>query len=124
VVVAKKDLAPTRLQLRWTEDERGECVYRCYYELVLPLGESDLRREQQGPRGGKRPDRTALVVPIADTGRNSTASPGTLVGEGGVVFAFFDAPYRDGRHAEWDAAHLGDLPIYMVTVDGVYLKRA
>lgn len=115
--VASNEVAPTRLQLRWTADDTGEAQYRCHYELVLALDPKDTRREQYGPRGGRRKDREAQVVALGSSGRNSTAPPCELAGH-----LYFDAPRYDGRHAEWDAAKLGGLPVYVITLDGVYLQ--
>lgn len=124
VVVPAKAVAPTRLQLRWVSDPEGGTGYRCYYELVIALDENDIRRDQVGPRGGKRPDRAAVVVPLSDTGRSSSGRPCYLASDQGGEILAYDAPHRDGRHAEWDAGKLGGLPIYVVTVGGLYLQRA
>jgi hypothetical protein len=117
--VAPADVAPTRLQLRWTEDDTGEASYRCHYELVLALDSSDIRREQYGPRGGRQPDRVNQVVPIRSSGRNSLVPPCEMDGH-----LYYDAPRYDGKHAEWDAAKLGGLPVYVITLDGVVLQDA
>lgn len=114
-------LPAPRLQLRWKpETEGGGKVWLCHYELVLPLRENDIRAEQEGPRGGRRPNLKELVVPIKEpTIRGCNAIPCSAL-DGS---RYYDAPYRDGAHAQWDAAALGDLPIYVIAPDGVAFSK-
>lgn len=122
-VVRKKDVAPTRLQLRWAEDEESPGRYICHYELVLALDQHDIRRERHGPRGGRRPDAVCQIVPMGRTSRGANVEPCHMPCDGKLLLSY-DVPYRDGAHALFDAAKLGGLPVYVVTVGGVYLRRA
>lgn len=110
-IKALQSLPAPRLQLRWTpmKPESGY-QWACYYELVVPLRDGDIRR------GGSRSSNpTTLVVPMRRKClRGSRNEP--MIGPGGELYA--DTPYRDGRHAEWDAAELGGIPIYVVALDG------
>lgn len=107
---------------KWLEKVIGKPIpltpeWLCHYELVLPLGEYDVRREVYGPRGGRRPDRTELVVPIKPpTVRSCQATPCTVTNTGQ---RYADDPIRDGPHARWDSALLGGLPIYVIAPDGM-----
>ena len=103
-------LPAPRLQLRWGFSDNPEYNWMCHYELVLLLGEYDIRREQN------EEDPTCLdigewVVPITRP---------TYRGGGGVPCngGYADAPFRDGAHARWDSEQLGGLPIYVIAVDG------
>lgn len=88
----------------------------CHYELVLPLGEHDVRRETYGPRGGRRADRTELVVPLKRPAVRGGAGVPCTVTDTGERYA--DPPFRDGAHAQWDARLLGDPPVYVIAPDG------
>lgn len=113
-----KKLPAPRLQLRWEpfSDETGRGYnWQCHYELVLPLDKYDVRAEQEGPRGGQRPPLKELVIPIKPPSvRGSTGVPCTA--PGGT--RYYDAPFRDGAHAKWDAKVLGNPPIYVIAPDG------
>lgn len=114
-------LPTPRLQLRW-EANTGDSRYSwlCHYELVLPLDKYDIRGEQEGPRGGRRPNLTELLVPIKEpTLRGSNGTPCTA--QDGS--RYYDAPYRDGAHAAWDAKVLGGLPIYVIATDGMAFSK-
>ncbi len=101
-------LPAPRFQLRWSE--AGKSTYICHYELVLPLRKKDIRRTSR---------KTTFVVPFNTTTR--TGGPGKpCIDVDGTLFA--DTPYRDGRHASWDAEVLGGLPIYVIALDGTPLK--
>jgi hypothetical protein len=119
--MAEKLPAP-RLQLRWekfTGDSR-EWDWMCHYELVIPLDRYDIRAEQEGPRGGRRPPLRELVVRMKPPSvRGSTATPCTA--QDGS--RYYDDPFRDGAHAQWDAKHLGNPPIYVIAPDGMAFLR-
>jgi hypothetical protein len=117
----------TRIQLRW-ELNNGNYGYSpseykwiCHYELVIPLGEFDIRREFYGPRGGIK-KRKVLVIPMKEPSARSSSSayPPCTTGDGKTRFC--DTPYRDGAHAMWDAKHLGNPPIYVIAPDGMTFK--
>lgn len=118
--MAKTKLPAPRLQLRWAVSIEPGYQWMCHYELVIPLGKSDIRAEQEGPRGGKKKNLTELAIPIKPPSfRGSTCTPCT--GMDGT--RYYDAPYRDGAHAQWDAEVLGNPPIYVIAPDGVaFLK--
>lgn len=115
-------LPAPRLQLRW-EPYEGESHFganwACHYELVMPLGEFDIRREIYNDDGEQIADREELVVSFkGPTLRGATTVP--CYGNSGELHA--DAPYRDGAHANWDAAALGGLPIFVVAPDGKSIR--
>lgn len=114
-------LPAPRLQLRWEAfDGRPGYQWQCHYELVIPLGKYDIRAEQAGPRGGKRPNRTELVLAIKEPSiRGSDGVPCTA--QDGT--RYYDAPYRDGAHAKWDAKVLGNPPIYVIAPDGMAFQK-
>lgn len=88
----------------------------CHYELVLPLGEHDIRREMYDKHGNlKKKERTELVAALKEPSLRNGSSP-CLAHDG---TRYYDAPYRDGKHAQWDAKLLGDLPIYCIAPDGM-----
>lgn len=115
-------MAEARLQLRWERapDDAGHFggpSWYCHYELVLPLQEHDIRRE--GEDGADV--RSEIVVPIkGPTLRGSTKKPCWSDEDNIYVF---DAPYRDGAHANWDADLLGGLPIVCVAPDGTTIPK-
>jgi len=96
-----------RLQLRW---QKGEKIneWLCHYELILPLGEYDVRRDQH--------EQGFIALPIKEpTVRTATQTP-CLQYPSNEPYA--DTPFRDGAHAIWDSQKLGDLPIYVIGLDG------
>ncbi len=107
-----------RLQLRW-EPYTGESSiganWCCHYELVLPLGEFDIRREiwKDGEEVGRRDE---LVVPIKMPQLRECSTTPCVIPATGEEYA--DAPYRDGAHAKWDAKVLGGLPIFVIAPSG------
>jgi len=111
--IAEKDMAVPRLELRW-EDKRTDkdgFVYtvECVYSLVLNLGKYDIRAERADEKGRTLPNVTTMTVRIGGTLSTGTASKRYWEKDDRV-----DEPFRDGAHAQWDAAQLGDLPIYAV----------
>jgi hypothetical protein len=116
--MAEKLPAP-RLQLRWVVSTDPRWNWMCHYELVIPLDKYDIRAEQEGPRGGRRPNLTELVIPVKEPScRNSTSTP--CEAQDGSRYC--DTPYRDGAHAKWDAKHIGNPPIYAIGIDGAAFK--
>ena len=109
-------LPAPRLQLRWTAadvPEDGEWL--CHYELVIPLGKDDIRREiydHEGDLVGKTNEsRVTLKEPTSRSGGGipCTAPDGTR---------YCDAPFRDGAHAQWDSEAMGGFPIFVIAPDG------
>ncbi len=111
------DLPLPRLQLRWEASDKNEQYqWLCHYELVIPLREFDIRRENCDEKGNieKGPPWVAIAMK-PPTGRGSDKIPCSSV-DG--ADRYYDAPYRDGRHAVWDSEVLGGLPVYVIAPDG------
>lgn len=111
-----KKLPTPRIQLRWeASDERPGWQWRCHYELVIELGEYDIRREtyKDGVQLRKKLPRELLIPVKEPSWRGSTVTP---CGEGDTRYA--DPPFRDGAHAMWDGIQLGMPPIYSIAPDG------
>lgn len=121
--MAKKKLPAPRLQLRWTPRSADPAhQWECHYELVMPLGSSDIRAERFGPRGGRLSSLKELAISMKPpTLRGGTSTPCTCPFKG---TRFYDAPYRDGAHAQWDAAALGNLPLFVIAPDGMAFSHA
>lgn len=91
-------LPSPRLQLRWASANAPH-KWQCLYELVLPLGQYDIRRGNA--------DNPEMRILISTTDATSRAAPDA------------DAtPFRDNAHSEWDAKALGGLPVYVIAPDG------
>jgi hypothetical protein len=105
------------MQLRWEEapENDGGWDWQCLYELVLPLRPGDIRREKFDDDGNVIERQSELVVSMGPPlMRGSTERPTfSALGE-----RYADTPYRNGAHALWDSAHLGDLPIFVIGPDG------
>jgi hypothetical protein len=114
------NLPAPRLQLRWTvEPDRGsQYRFHCYYELVLPLRAHDCRGEVYDDDGKLVETRSEQVLLISETRRNGSEPCYERDGGG-----YFDAPFRDGAHAMWDAEVLGNPPIYAIALDGAAFKK-
>ncbi len=112
-------LPAPRLQLRWatpskkdqddfgfvqaSNPEPGEHRrWICHYEIVLPLREHDIRREDADGQNV----RSELAILINRSSRGTTETCPK------------DTPYRDGAHAKWDSGVLGGLPVYVIDPDG------
>ena len=120
-----------RLQLRWEGGEEKsrftdmwgkehvDREWRCFYELVMPLDEFDIRHEiwKDGEQVGTR-DELVIAMGEGCTKRGATKVPCDL--DDGTQYA--DDPFRDGAHAQWDAKLLGGLPVYVIAPDGIALK--
>lgn len=104
------------LQLRWTVND-GSTGWRsdgwlCHYELVIPLDENDIRREDEDGNDVQPEIIVALKPP---TWRGGSIEP--------CSNDEYDAPFRDGAHALWDSAKLGDIPIIVIGLDGKRFYR-
>ncbi len=99
-------LPAPRLELRWRREGDDWSVAWCDYQLVLPLRDGDLRREWTGT--------DTLTLRITTTRRTS---PGPASDQHPVSRAGIDVPYRDAAHAEWDAAALHGVPVFVVCDD-------
>lgn len=121
---AASELVAPRLQLRWRPKGDGDDSgfgfdWQCVYELVLPLRDTDIRREvyEDGEQVGKR-DVLALEISVTNCGRSGEepcrAPDGSL---------HYDSPFRDGAHASWDSEALGGLPIFVIAPDGTAIAK-
>lgn len=106
------------LRLRWVRDLMEENAFTCHYELVMPLGESDIRREVWS-NGECISKRDKLIIPMSS---NSTRRTGSVpcINEGGGYY--YDAPFRDGAHAKWDSEKLGGIPVRVMALDGTLME--
>jgi hypothetical protein len=94
-------LPSPRIQLRWEHAEDGGCF--CHYELVFPLEKGDVRND-----GGAGHCVVAL-------NRGYKSSPYKAETDGSIR-----VPWRDGVHANLDARHLGNPPIFAIDPTGRY----
>lgn len=122
VIPSGQPLPAPRLQLRWVQnDPINQYQWLCHYELVLPLQEYDIRREVYDEDGVMVSKIDELAVPIKDpTRRNSSSNRQPCQSDVGY---YFDDPIRDGVHAKWDAAVLGNPPIFCIHPDGTAIKQ-
>lgn len=120
-MINKDDLPAPRLQLRWAPSvQRSGYQWECHYELVLPLGEFDIRREQYGEDGEELPKISELIVPMNPPSlRGGELTPCTA----GNGERYYDTPFRDGAHAQWDAKLIGNPPIFVIAPDGMAFAR-
>lgn len=81
---------------------------------MLPLRENDIRREVYDAEGMKAGEVTELVVALKPPTRRTGAEPCRT--QDGA--SYYDAPYRDGAHACWDAEALGGIPVFVIDVQG------
>lgn len=104
-LIAAADMPAPRLELRWEKTGETWEERECAYNLVMPLGEHDIRRE--GPDGDKVRD--CMTLEIGRTRVNGGGKYLCVPDDGHI-----DTPFRDGTHAKWDSDALGGLPIYAV----------
>jgi hypothetical protein len=107
-----------RLQLRWKASTiNPEYKWECHYELVLPIGKYDIRRENYDDEGNVTKGPCEVVIPMKPPSlRDGNHVPCTSVSQGK---RYCDTPSRDGAHASWDSETLGGLPIYVIAPDGM-----
>ena len=107
----KNKLPSPRFELKWIKSGKDWKKKECIYSLVLPLGEWDIRRENEN---GK-PVRDEKSVELGRT-RVSGLDDIKPIRDGKV-----DTPFRDHSHAIWDSKSLGNIPIFAICGD-VYTK--
>lgn len=112
-----------RLQMRW---EKGSAKpgfgWSCHYELVMPLGKHDVRATVYDDAGDETGE-TLTEFTVAMKGpsvRGSSSTPCVDQRDGSL---YYDSPFRDGAHAQWDAALLGNLPVFVMALDGTLIPR-
>jgi hypothetical protein len=115
----KTELATPRIQLRWMPSTlRREYKWECHYEIVILLGEFDIRREVYDEDGEMKKKKLPRELVIQIKGPSLRGGQTTPCGEvGGERYA--DTPFRDGAHAMWDALQLGEPPIFVIAPDGM-----
>lgn len=95
-----------RLQLTWRKPNKRELRkksylgapdWMCDYQLILPVGDGDIRKPKDGSEVAIRLGQTRITTSATEV---------------------FHTPFRDGCHAQWDAKALGGLPIFVVGSDG------
>lgn len=105
-------LPTPRLELRWANDttpgEYGGVKRLCHYNLVLPLGEHDIRRENENAVG----DELRVEIEVTTV---------TSFGRELDTDKILPTPYRDSAHAAWDSKALGGLSVYVVFGDKAQL---
>ena len=112
------EIVAPRLQLRWERSDKatfsmdGSPDWLCHYELVLPLRDTDIRRTIYDEDGEEIGERDELVVALKGPTIRGSSGKAPCSAQG------FDTPFRDGAHAGWDSAVLGDLPIFVIAPDG------
>lgn len=112
----------TYLRLRW--EQESESSFLCHYELVISLDKNDIRREiwEDGEEVGMRTEIVTSLSPNGSTRRSMSTQPPCILGETGEYY--FDAPFRDGAHAMWDSAKLGNIPVRVMALDGTLLEES
>lgn len=100
----KTELPCPRLELRWTKSGESWVDRVCTYSLVFPLRAYDRRANTD--------DSASTVETEAFLEISTTKVSGGRDGEP----ATDDEPFRDGIHAQWDAAAL-NLPIVIIVGD-------
>lgn len=114
VATAGQPLPTPRIQFRYeriADKVPGWTEYMCHYELVIPLRELDIRREDD--------QRTEFAISVSKTKVTTGATP--CIYEGNLVY---HAPFRDGAHADWDMEALGiTLPVFCIAPDGRAVER-
>lgn len=119
-LVSDPDTRQAYIQLRWDrlryEPPHSPYQWICYYELVVPLRRWDTRREDKTGR----PVKGEIIVKISGpTKRGSDREP-CRTADGSL---YYDLPFRDGVHAQWDAELLGNLEIVVVACDGTIIRK-
>lgn len=114
--LAANKLPAPRMQLRWEKSPTPEYQWQCHYELVILLGEHDIRREvyKNGRQLKKKMPRELAITMKPPTMRSGNGKPPC----GAELNRYADPPFRDGAHAMWDAIQLGDPPIFVIAPDG------
>lgn len=99
-----------RLEFKWVKTGADWRERECIYFLVLPLGEHDMRREDE--HGNKIHDENYVELGRTSVNGGRATPP---VWEDGTV----ETTFRDGAHAQWDSLALGNIPIFAVCGDNV-----
>jgi hypothetical protein len=109
-------LVGTHLRLRWEKSDQPDCDWLCHYELVMPFDEYDIRSEVYNNKRELVAKLLCNVIPMGKpTKRTSKRVP--------CHDHDYDAPFRDGSHASWDSARLGNIPVCVMAPDGrVYMR--
>lgn len=98
-------LPTPRLQFRWEEKDSGDGFnWFCHYELVLSLDTNDIRNPHEYIKPGE------LTLSLGGTKAGVSSGRTPISRHDGQV----DTPFRDGAHAVWDGAQLGNPPVFAI----------
>jgi len=86
-----------RLELRWVKKGKTWDERECVYELVMPLRELDIRREDENCKQVRSVQRIEISRTKVSGGKHDHPP---------IYDGVVDAPFRDGAHAQWDAEAL------------------
>lgn len=103
-LIDENEMLAPRLELRWGKVGPTWENRECSYNLVIPLGPYDCRREDREGRSVRTCQTVELGKTVVTGGRSPLYDAEEAI----------DTPFRDGAHAKWDSAALGGLPIYAV----------
>ena len=118
--MTKPKLPTPRIQLRWEESAGTGYKWQCHYELVILLDKYDVRREvYRNGRELKRKLPRELAIPMKQPSLRSSSNPHPPCTSMDGKSRYADTPFRDGAHAMWDAAQLGEPPIFVIAPDGM-----
>jgi hypothetical protein len=107
-IIPAENMTAPRLELRWRKTGNDWTQRECDYNIVIPLREHDIRREDED--GNKVRDELTIHI-------GSTSVEGGRAEEPVYENGDIDTPFRDGAHALWDSEVLNGMPIYAVCGD-------
>jgi len=102
----KLKLPCPRLQLTWVSKGENWSESRCYYTVVIPLGDIDIRGNDEDGNIGVHRECHAVIGATDIIGGGKPENKGRV-----------RTPFRDGAHILWDSKAM-NLPAYAVC-DGV-----
>lgn len=102
-LIKESEMPAPRFELRWHKTGDTWEKRECHYNIVLPLQEYDLRREN---RDGDQV-RDVMTIRFSTTKVNGDPFPFDPNG------CHIEKPYRDYAHAKWDSESL-KVPVYAV----------
>lgn len=113
-VISKEKQKFPCIQFRWVKGDGSDFCrdWECHYEIVIPLREFDIRRE----------DKDGNIVRENLVIYNSVTYSGAKIPCIYENEYFFDTPYRDGAHSHWDNQYL-NFPIYAIAPDGTVIEK-
>ncbi len=103
-----------RLELEWAKTGDTWHDRECIYSIVLPLGEYDIRRENEDGEKVRSEWKAEIGRTKASGGRNGPP----IWGDGTV-----EMPFRDGAHAMFDQESLGGQIPVVAACEGAFSIR-